>query len=1077
MTMLIVSCKIALFAFALIIGTILQAQGVNPNPEPLPADEITPVSVRFEGEVYSNDYAVEKMIDRRLDGYACLNDESRTGSRADTVPPNADLPVTARLVFDLGEAAKTVGIRMVSRNDWPTMAPKNVSVYAADDETGSVNLRPLAENVPLSPVNRAFSAFVRWPQTTARYIVLHVNDAYQMRERRQPKVYAGTYYNTQIAEVSFLRRLPDDFAEPNPPDLAFPTARLHRDWILQDTDLDPWRVFTSSDSFEAENAMVERVLAELAEYEADEWESLTAEKPRLTAENAPGNDPRWKALYFNACHARRRARFGDFSQEVKQILFVTHYVQGGTEGLTGMPALSDEQHYDATTERRVGSRLSLLTLADDGSVACETLLEKPNGVIRDPALSFDALTLVFAMRENFESDDYHLYKMNLADRAVTQLTFSPTIDGKLRTVADFEPCFIPGGKLVFSSTRHTQINDCWPNANTNLYACDGDGKNVRRLTFDELDVNYPQLLDDGRVLFTRWEYSDRNAFYLHPLMTMNPDGSTQTEFCGNNSMYPASYIQARGIPHSTKAIAIISGHHIYHKGKLALIDRTLGTQNGECIEYVAGSSPDGTPGRKKSDIKPEGHFDGQYDYFAQGGPQYQYPFALDEENYLVAMMPDNPIPIDNHDLRVLDGPFLPAFGIYWTDADGRRELLAYDPTISSGQPIPIRARDEPPLRSTSTDLTKSFGTCVVQDVYLGPGLAGVSRGTVKRLRVVALEYRAAKMGKGTNSGEVATGLVQTPISFNNGSWDVKHVLGEVPVEEDGSCAFLVPARTPIYFQLLDENGFCVQTMRSWATLQPGETFACLGCHENKTQTGAMEANRPAPLALNRPPRVPEPLGKAHPLLEKLQTEKALESVENYFGVNAPALDADPEAACAGFSYRQNIQPILDRHCVSCHSATSDAPDDKRSTFLLTGEYVPVEDQKVSPDDDYKRSFTRSYLTLTNNGKVEENKYLSWIETRSRSAMLPPYYAGASKSKIFDYLSPSHYGVNVSETERRIFACWIDLLIPFCGSYTDANRWTDAEKVEYLRFVEKRRSLANAEREEILAKLISDNLDK
>ena len=1059
--------RFALFVLAFYLSAKLQAQGFRPNPEPLPADEITPVAARFDGEVYSSDYAVEKMIDRRMDGYACLNDESRTGARTDTVPANADLPVTARLVFDLGSAEKTVGIRMVSRNDWPVMSPKNVSVYAADDESGRVNIRPLAENIPLSPVNRAFSSFVKWPQTESRFIVLQVNDAYQMRDRRQRKIYSGTYYNTQIAEVSFLRRLPDDFAEPNPPDLAFPTARLHRDWILQDTEHDPWRVFVSSETFDAENAMVERVLAELDEYGADELPDLTANKVQLAAEKAPANDPRWKALYLDACKARRRARFSDFAQEAKQILFVTHYVQGGTEGLTGMPALSDEQYFDATLERRGGSRLSLLTLAEDGTVACETLLEKPNGVIRDPALSFDAKTLVFAMRDNFNADDYHLYKMNLSDKAITQLTFSPTIDGKLCTTADFEPCFIPGEKLVFSSTRHTQINDCWPNANTNLYTCDLNGKNIRRLTFDELDVNYPQLLDDGRVLFTRWEYSDRNAFYLHPLMTMNPDGSTQTEFCGNNSMYPASYIQARGIPNSTKQIAIISGHHIYHKGKLALIDRSLGTQNGDCIEYVANASPDGTPGRKKSDIQPEGNFDWQYDFFVQGGPQYQYPFALDEENYLVGIMPDNPIPLDNHEMRVLDGPFLPAFGIYWTDADGRRELLAYDPVISSCQPVPVLSRDEPPKRSTSTDLSQSFGKCVVQDVYLGPGLAGVERGTVKRLRVVALEYRAAKMGKGTNAGEVASGLVQTPISFNNGSWDVKHVLGEVPVEEDGSCAFLVPARTPVYFQLLDENGFCVQTMRSWATLQPGETFACLGCHESKTETGEMKPNRPAPLALNRPARLPEPLGKVHPLLEKLQSEKALDSVENYFGVNAPALDADPEAAFAGFSYRQNIQPILDRHCISCHSEAGDAPEDQHSSFLLSGEYVPVEDQKVSPDDDYKRSFTRSYLTLTNNGKVEGNPYLSWIETRSRSAMLPPYFAGSAKSKIFDYLTPTHYGVNISDEERRIFACWIDLLIPFCGSYTEANRWTDAERTEYLRFIEKRRALADAERCEIL----------
>ena len=1023
--------------------------------------EIRPTAVWTGDRVHAADFNAEKMIDGDLETYACFLDSTLEGLRPETAPSFADLPITCRFTLDLGETKKCVGLRLVTRNFKQCMNVKNVTVLAAGDARGEFGLRPLAERVELPAMNYGASAFVAWPETETRFLVVEVNDAYQIRDRRVLKRYVGIHYNTQIAEIRALSAMPEENTLPNRPETAFPQARLFADWLDQDRAPDSPVPFISAENAEAESALVNKVLDELAEFGGDDG-VFRAEAEKLASEKIPGADPRWKELYRRACMARRVVRLEPLTDAARQVIYVKHYIFGGTEGLTGLPHLTDEQYYEATAEQRPGSQLCRLTVQPDGSVAHEVLLDRPGGVIRDPALSFDAKTVVFSMRETLDGDDYHLYRMNLADKTMTQLTFNLTVDGVEYPASDTEPCFMPDGGFVFSSTRHTQINDCWPNANTNLYACDADGKNIRRLTFDELDVNYPQLLDDGRVLFTRWEYNDRNAFYLHPLMTMNPNGTMQTEYVGNNSMYPASYIQGRGVPGSSKVIAVIGGHHVYHKGKLALIDRTLGTQNGDCIEYVAGSSPDGTPGRAASTVKGEGVLDWKIDFFGQEGPQWQYPFALDEENYLVAFSPKGWR--REKDWPYFLGPFWPPFGLYFMTAEGERELLAFDPSISSGQPIPVMPRVVPPIKPSGASPDKNFGTFIVQDIYLGPGLSGIERGTVKRLRVVALEYRAAKMGKGSNGGEVGTGLNQTPISFNNGTWDVKHVLGEVDIEEDGSVFFEVPARTPVYFQLLDEKGYTVQTMRSWSTLQGGEQFACLGCHEEKTETGAMEPSRPTPLALKKPAQKLRPIGeKRHSLLERLEKESCLDSPENYFGVNMPPLSADPLRDCDGFSYRQEIQPILDRHCVVCHAGdTENADPAKRSTLVLTGEYQPVETQRVSIDDDPKRSYTRSYLALTNNGRVKGNRWMEWIETRSRSDMLPPYWTGSSKSKIMDYFEPAHYGVKVSAAEKRTFACWIDLSIPFCGTYTDANRWTDAEKEEYLYYLRKRRAFAASE---------------
>ncbi|MBQ1455217.1 MAG: hypothetical protein IIZ25_05150 [Thermoguttaceae bacterium] len=1032
------------------------------------AEEWTPVSVWTDDKCHSADYAPEKMIDGDPETYACFLDSTRDGLRPDTAPGNAELPITCRFTLDLGETRTTAGMRLTARNFRGCLNVKNVTVLAADDPRGETGLRPLAQNVALPPMNYGNSSFVTWPPAEARYLAVEVNDAYTIRHYRVLKRYVGTHYNVQIAEIGIFSELPEENTLPNPPDTAFPQERLFGDWLDQDLGAEKADLFTSSDGSLKEAALIEKVLEEIDGYGPDEGAlaKITEEKQSLLAENIPGSDPRWKELYKSACSLRRVLRLAPLTDSTRQVIYVKHHVLGSTEGLTGHAHLSDEQYYDQTPEMRPGSQLCRLTVQPDGSVTNEVLVDQPDGVIRDPALSFDGKTLVFSMRSCFETDDYHLWQMSLDTGELKQLTDNLTVDGVKYTCADVEPCFSPDGGIIFTSTRHTQINDCWPVANLNLYRCDADGKNIQRLSFDELDANYPQALDDGRILFTRWEYNDRNAFFLHPLMTMNPDGTMQTEYCGNNSMFPSSYIQARGVPGCSKVIAIISGHHTYNKGKLALVDRALGTQNGEGIEFVAGASPDGTPGRARSTIKTEGFLDWNIDFFGQDGPQWQYPFALDEENYLTSYSPTG-WPREP-DWPYFFGPFWPPFGLYFMTAEGQRELLAFDPAISSCQAVPVMGRPVPPNKPSGASPRKNFGTFIVQDIYLGPGLEGIERGTVKRLRVVALEYRAAKMGKGSNGGEVASGLNQTPISFNNGSWDVKHVLGEVDIEEDGSVFFEVPARTPVYFQLLDEKGYMVQTMRSWATLQGGEQFACLGCHEDKNQTGAMEQNHAAPIALSKPAQKLRPIGrKRHRLLERLEKENALDSAENYFGVNMPAMTADADAPCDGFSYRQEIQPILDRHCVVCHAGKQDDPDpNHRSSLVLTGDYQPVETQRVSPDDDPKRRYSRSYLALTNNGHSVDNPLMQWIEPRSRSEMLPPYHTGSSKSPIMAYFQPEHYGVQVSDEEKRTFACWIDLAVPFCGTYTDANRWTPAEKEEYLFYLAKRRAFADSERAEL-----------
>ena len=701
-------------------------------------------------------------------------------------------------------------------------------------------------------------------------------------------------------------------------------------------------------------------------------------------------------------------------EKFPKIVFTKHFDLGGSH-YAYTEAVSDgvaERNY------RPGSALCLLELGGDGDYHERTLLADPTGVIRDPDVSFDGKKIVFAWKKSDREDDYHLYDYDVATGAVRQLTFG-------LGYADYEPCVLPDGSIIFNSTRCIQIVDCWWTEVSNLYWCDADGKYLRRLSFDQVHTNYPTLLEDGRVIYTRWDYNDRGQIFPQGLFQMNADGTAQTEMYGNNSWFPTTILHARGIPGTSKIISIFTGHHTYQRGKLGILDPAQGRQENTGARLIA-------PIRE---TKAE-----RIDAYGQDGEQFAHPYPINEREFIVSYRPTP------------EGPF----GIYWFDIDGNRKRLAFDKTISSSQPVPLAARTPFPKRANTVDWASNFGTYTMQDVYIGPGLEGVERGTAKTLRVIALDFRSVGIGENGNSGPSGGALVSTPIAIGQGTWDVKIPLGDAEIYADGSASFKVPARTPLYFQVLDENGHCIQTMRSWSTLQPGEHFSCIGCHEDKNEV--VQATTTT-LAVRRGPQELKP----------------------FYG--------PPR----GFSFPNEIQPILDKHCTQCHQN-----DDAKPTFALEGnrrsEPAASTDKPFSLRGDAvldpraKRNWSTSYVNLTaarreprQNRRPEElplsgsqNRIVNWVNVQEAPPMLPPYQAGAARSALPRMLDPNlapngrtHNDVTLTREELDKLACWIDLLVPFCGDYFEANTWNDADLKKYEYFEKKRRDMQELDRKNTL----------
>ena len=802
-------------------------------------------------------------------------------------------------------------------------------------------------------------------------------------------------------------------------DRDFPMAW---DWWRQDSGRDRLRWFETNRTSDLESTLIQRVLAsgELNNRElGDEWR-------RLRDASASIEDPAWLRLYTQACVLRRNLRLAALRQNWPRIVFAKHYNLGGshyayTEGQ------SDAQH-----ERTFVPGAALCVLEFDAlTERVRTLIDDPRGVVRDPDVSWDGRRILFSWKRSDRDDDFHLYEYDLEASHVRQITSGLGF-------ADYEGAYLPSGDLMFNSTRCVQTVDCWWTEVSNLYTCDRDGGRLRRLTFDQVHDNFPTVMPDGRILYTRWEYSDRGQIFVQGLFQMHADGTGQTEFYGNSSWFPTALLHARGIPKSQEVVAVFSGHHTLQVGKLGIINPARGRQENQGARLIA-------PLRETAAER--------IDAYGQEGELFAYPYPLSATEFLVSYAPDG-------------WAIEPAlFKLYWFHADGRRELLASDPDISCHQAIPLAPRATPPERQRTVDSNQDTGVFALQDVYAGPGLEGVPRGTVKKLRVIALNYRPAGIGQNFNAGPAGDALVSTPIAVGNGAWDVKIVLGDADLFPDGSACFKVPARTPVYFQAIDDRGCAVQTMRSWSTLQPGEIASCVGCHEPKNQAPLTHGTTPLAARAG-----PQPMAPFH---------------------------GQPR----GFSFQREIQPILDRHCVRCHSDSVrfndivNGPADAALPWAAPGrnpaEPVKALSLPLNPSADAGqtsaappvevafslkgdpvtelgagRRWTEGYLALAQARWTriagEEcfagvpTSLVNWISAQSAPDLLPPYHRGAACSRLMDMLAEGHHGVALSRMEFEKIACWIDLLVPFCGDYAEANTWTAEEQSKYVRFLEKRR---------------------
>ncbi len=624
---------------------------------------------------------------------------------------------------------------------------------------------------------------------------------------------------------------------------------------------------------------------------------------------------------------------------------------GYSAGLARDIAMPSNHECNASLERMgYDDRIAMLAPGAPGAALKTVYRPDHSGYVGQLDLDFDARHVLFTQSDN---TNWKLFELDLADANLRQVSHMPD------DVDCMDGAYMPNGDIVFGSTASYQSVPCWHGQKrvNNLYIMKRDGSAVRQVCYDQDHDYHPTILNNGQVLYQRWDYTGICHIFLRQLMVMNPDGTKQRAIYGSNSWYPNALFFSRALPgESTKIISILSGYHGAHRaGQLVLVDTSVGWYEAAgIVQRISGKGDSITPKIKDDLVRGD-------------WPLFLHPYALTDKHFLVSAK-----------LNARSN-----WAVYLADVFDNLVLLREEPGYALLEPTPIAPRKRLPVVPEQVDLASDTATVFIQDVYAGPGLQGVPRGTAKKLRLLAYHFGYRGLA---GSDKIGYG----------GPWEAMQILGTVPLEKDGSASFEIPANTPVAVQVLDCEDKAIQLMRSWFTAMPGEHVSCAGCHEAPNE--AVES-KPA-LAANKAPHALTP----------------------WYG---PA---------RGFDFEREVQPVLNQYCVSCHDGTESGVADLRSeSDGGRAEPKPIGYvARLHPDmfeaTQGKLKYSPAYDVLI--------QYIRRVGIEDDVSLLTPGEYHANTSELIQMLEKGHHGVKLDSEAWSRLVTWIDLNGPCHGTWGD-----------------------------------------
>jgi len=723
-------------------------------------------------------------------------------------------------------------------------------------------------------------------------------------------------------------------------------ARIEADWARQEQVTRKLAV-TDPKALQGAIARGRLMIADMKAMGATEAAEKTE---RVLADATDYNQVRW---------AIRELAFANPKIDFDELVFVKRQ----------WPRMGHQCGHRVGEAQTPGANICVLKgLAPDGELRTLLDAETAKGGVGRFDLSYDAKRIVFPYAKprnpptSYRSNSpghrggachmYDVYEIGLNGSGMTNLTNRSESE-------DTEPCYLPDGRIAFTSSRAGRLVQCgdWALA-CGIYAMNRDGSEVRRVTEPKEGEFYPSMLEDGRILYTRWDYVMKAFNVIQQLWAVNPDGRGAALVYGDHydfSRGPIAFFEARQIPGTSKVIATGGAHHNTCAGPIMIVDLNQNRGGPEGMRNVTpefSQYPEAGGHRRQSEVG-----------------WYSSPYPLSDKHYLVSYSFEKG---DNAQH---------GYGIYLADVHGNRELVYRFKGASCYSPYPLKPRQKPRV---IPDMVKGVdpatpGTLVVTDIY--QGLDGVKRGTVKHLRILE-----------THSKIIHTTSQRVDVGASSG-WDVRGVLGTVPVEEDGSVCFELPPYKQVFYEALDEDYLEVRRMRNFMNVMPGEKVSCVGCHE---------------------PYGTAPMTSSGKIMALKRSASKIEP---------------PPWGTGGFGFAEIVQPVLNRKCVECHTGEKQVGD--KIPFDLTGKLmVTAPTPNGARDQGPQHCVSDSFLNL-----IQHVSYVQVSGNGGPATPLAAYATGSGASDLMKILrNEDHKNLELTTDEWRTFAAWIDCNAPYIGDW-------------------------------------------
>jgi hypothetical protein len=489
--------------------------------------------------------------------------------------------------------------------------------------------------------------------------------------------------------------------------------------------------------------------------------------------------------------------------------------------------------------------------------------------VRDVDVSYDGNRLVFAMRpplirgaEESEQPTWNIWEYDRSSDTLRRVIASDLVAEEGHDVA---PHYLPDGRIVFSSTRQRQSKATlidegkpqFPALDEDrrewafvLHVMNADGTGIRQISFNQSHDLDPAVMNDGRIVFSRWENASGSSIHLY---SVRPDGAGLELLYGANSHATGSggsivqFLQPRPRPDGRILALVRPFAGTEQGGDGVLIDTASFVEIRQPLLAGAGMTGPAQVKITGNDVRtvpgpsPGGRYASMFPLW-DGTDRVLTGWSLCRVLLDGRTLPCTAENLANPAAR----PAPPLYSVYmWDPRDGtQRPVLQPVEGTMFTDVVALQPRQAPPVILDAVagvdydaDLaTENVGLLHIRSVYDVDG-RDTAPGGITRLRDPALATADQRPARFLRI-EKAVGLPDDEVrdfratAFGvAGGLGMREILGYAPIEPDGSVKVKVPAGVPFGITILDRAGKRISPRHlNWLQLRAGEVVTCNGCH-------------------------------------------------------------------------------------------------------------------------------------------------------------------------------------------------------------------------------------------------------